>query len=140
MTDCLFCKIAAHEIGSVRVYEDKSVFAMMDIFPESKGHLLIIPKTHGENLFEVADATLSHIITVSKRIAAAAKKALQADGIKIVQFNGEAAGQTVFHYHMHVVPAYTGVGFKRHAGEPADIDGLHKLADAIKAELADAND
>lgn len=135
MTDCLFCKIAANEIGSVRVYEDDTLFAMMDIFPESKGHFLIIPKTHAENLFEVASDTLAHIITVSQHLAAAAKKALNADGIKIAQFNGEAAGQTVFHYHMHVVPAYNHVGFKRHAGEPADMEDLRKLADLIKAEL-----
>lgn len=140
MTDCLFCKIAANEIGSVRVYEDDSVFAMMDIFPESKGHCLIIPKVHGENIFEVADETLAHIIRVSKRLAAAAKKALNADGIKIVQFNGEAAGQTVFHYHMHIVPAYKGVGFKRHAGEPADFNELNELAALIKSELANEND
>lgn len=136
MTDCLFCKIAANDIGSVRVYEDDTVFAMMDIFPESKGHLLIVPKQHGENLFEVPDETLAHLVSVSKQLAAAAKKALNADGIKIAQFNGAAAGQTVFHYHMHVVPAYENVGFKRHAGEPANADDLRELAELIKTELA----
>lgn len=135
MTDCLFCKIAANEIPSIRVYEDDVLFAMMDIFPESKGHLLIIPKAHGENLFAVDDETLAQIIRVSKKLAAAAKTALNADGIKIVQFNGQAAGQTVFHYHMHVVPAYEGVAFKRHAGEPADTQVLQQLAEQIQAAL-----
>lgn len=135
MTDCLFCQIAANTIGSVRVYEDDTVFAMMDIFPESKGHFLIVPKTHAENLFDVDLQTLTHVVKVSQRLAAAAKKALGADGIRIAQFNGTAAGQTVFHYHMHVIPAYANVGFKRHAGEPANSDELRQLADKIKAEL-----
>lgn len=135
MNDCLFCKIEQGKIPSVRVYEDELVFAMMDIFPESPGHLLIIPRTHAENLFEVPNETLAHLIRVSKRLAQAAKTALNADGIKIVQFNGAEAGQTVFHYHMHVVPAYAGQGFKRHAAEPEDGEKLQALADKIKAEL-----
>lgn len=135
MTDCLFCKIANNEIPSIRVYEDDIVFAMMDIFPESKGHFLIIPKTHGENLFAIGEDILTHIIKVSKKLAAAAKQALAADGIKIAQFNGASAGQTVFHYHMHIVPAYDGVPFKRHAGEPADSEVLQQLAEKIKAAL-----
>lgn len=135
MNDCLFCKIEQGKIPSVRVYEDELVFAMMDIFPESQGHLLIIPRTHAENLFEVPNETLAHLIRVSKRLAQAAKTALNADGIKIVQFNGAEAGQTVFHYHMHVVPAYAGQGFKRHAAEPEDSEKLQALADKIKAEL-----
>ncbi len=135
MTDCLFCKIANNEIPSIRVYEDDIVFAMMDIFPESKGHLLIIPKKHGENLFEVDADTLAHVVTVSQKIAKASKEALGADGIKIAQFNGRAAGQTVFHYHMHVVPAYEGVKFARHGGKPADTADLQALAEKIKAAL-----
>lgn len=135
MTDCLFCKIAEGEIPSIRVYEDDVVFAMMDIFPESKGHLLIIPRAHGENLFDVPAETLAHIVAVSQRIGQAAQQALNADGIKIAQFNGAAAGQTVFHYHMHVVPAYENIGFKRHAGEPANSDELQVFADKIKAVL-----
>ncbi len=135
MTNCLFCQIANNDIPSIKVYEDDIVFAMMDIFPESKGHLLIIPKTHGENLFEVDDKALAHLIGVSKKIAKASKTALNADGIKIVQFNGKAAGQTVFHYHMHVVPAYEGVNFKRHAGQQADTEELQQLAEKIKSAL-----
>lgn len=138
--DCLFCKIAANEIPSVRVYEDDSIFAMMDIFPESKGHFLIIPKAHSENLFDVDEGTLAHIIQTSQRLAAAAKKALKADGIKIAQFNGAAAGQTVFHYHMHIIPAYQNVAFKRHAGEPAAMSELKEIAGLIQSELTHVND
>lgn len=133
--NCLFCKIALGEIPDTRVYEDETVFAMMDIFPESKGHLLVIPKQHAENLFECDEKTLAHIMAVSQRIAIAAKSALQADGIKIAQFNGAAAGQTVFHYHMHIVPAYENVAFKRHAGEPADTALLQEQAELIKVAL-----
>ncbi len=135
MNDCLFCKIANNDIPSIRVYEDDTVYAMMDIFPESNGHLLIIPKQHGENLFAIDDTTLAHVISVSKRLASAAKKALNADGIRIAQLNGEAAGQTVFHYHMHVIPTYRNVSMKRHAGVPADSEELQQYADAIMAAL-----
>ncbi|PIE46001.1 MAG: HIT family protein [Gammaproteobacteria bacterium] len=135
MSDCLFCRIAEGSIPGIKVYEDDKLFAMMDIFPESKGHLLIIPKAHADNLFEMTADGLAHVIQVSQRIALAAKQALDADGIKIIQFNGSAAGQTVFHYHMHIVPAYEGVAFKRHAGQPADGDELQRLAALIKAEL-----
>lgn len=135
MDDCLFCQIEKGLIPSTRVYEDEVVYAMMDIFPESEGHLLIIPRMHAENLFEVPNDTLMHLIKVSKQLAKAAKQALQADGIKIAQFNGAEAGQTVFHYHMHVVPAYAGKPFKRHAGEVADIEQLKRLAEKIKVAL-----
>ncbi len=135
MSDCIFCKIANNEIPSIRIFEDELVFAMMDIFPESKGHLLIIPKVHGDNLFEIEDATLAHIITVSKKIASATKKALSADGIRIAQFNGSSAGQTVFHYHMHIIPTYEGVTRKRHSGEQANMEELTQLAEQIKKEF-----
>lgn len=135
LTDCLFCKITKGEIPDTRVYEDDVVFAMMDIFPESKGHLLIIPKNHADNLFDCDVQILAHIVQVSQRLAKATKTALKADGIKIVQFNGSAAGQTVFHYHMHIIPAYENVAFKRHAGEPADSRLLQEQAQLIRAEL-----
>ncbi len=84
LTDCLFCKITKGEIPDTRVYEDDVVFAMMDIFPESKGHLLIIPKNHADNLFDCDVQILAHIVQVSQRLAKATKTALKADGIKIL--------------------------------------------------------
>jgi len=133
--DCLFCKIAAGQIPSIRVYEDDIVFVMMDIFPESKGHVLIVPRQHATDLFDSDVSVLQHIVVVSKKITTAVKSALNADGIKIMQFNGQAAGQTVFHYHMHVIPAYHGVSFKRHAKAPADTAELQHIADKISAAL-----
>lgn len=111
--ECIFCKIIANEFNAVKVYEDNFLTVIMDVFPESRGHMLIIPKQHQPNLYTVEDDLLAKIIATSKKIAEAALKALNADGIRIAQFNGEAAGQTVFHYHMHVIPAYDGVPFKK---------------------------
>lgn len=128
MSDCIFCQIRDGKIPSVSLYEDDLVFAMLDIFPESRGHFLVIPKQHHENMFALPDAMLAHVATVAKKLGAVAKQAFAADGIKIAQYNGESAGQTVFHYHMHVVPAYHGVAFKRHAGEPVSRSALLALA------------
>ncbi|MGY0400273.1 MAG: HIT family protein [Ostreibacterium sp.] len=135
MTDCIFCKIANHHLTSTCVYEDNTLLAIMDIFPEAKGHLLIIPKKHSDNLFEIDNDTLTHVMLISKRIATGVKIALNADGIKITQLNGIAAKQTVFHYHLHIVPAYDGVAFKRHVGEAVDPKTLATQATLIKAAL-----
>lgn len=134
-TDCIFCKIINNEFNATKVYEDSSLIVIMDVFPESRGHMLIIPKAHHTNLYTVEDELLAKIIATSKKIAEAAVKALNADGIRIAQFNGEAAGQTVFHYHMHVIPAYEGVPFKKHSGEPAAAEQLQQLAKLIQDNL-----
>lgn len=136
-TDCIFCKIIANEFNATKVYEDSALIAIMDVFPESKGHLLIIPKAHHIDLHSMDEALLAKVISLSKKLAKATKDALNADGIRIAQFNGSAAGQTVFHYHMHVIPAYQGVPFKRHAGEPVDSETLNQLATLIRENLHD---
>ena len=135
MQDCLFCQIAKNEIPSAYIYEDDIACAIMDVFPESKGHFLIIPKTHGETIFDIDADVLAHIIKLSQRLAAAAKKAFTADGIRIAQLNGGAAGQTVFHYHMHVIPCFADVAYKKHGQSPADSQEIQNHANAIKACL-----
>ncbi|WP_328592807.1 HIT family protein [Ostreibacterium oceani] len=137
VADCLFCKMVQGDIAPIKVYEDDNVMVIMDIFPESKGHLLIIPKAHYDDLLTMPSALLTAVMALSQRLAVAAKAALAADGIKIVQYNGKAAGQTVFHYHMHVIPAYTGQPFARHATKPADEDELRALANRIADNLRD---
>lgn len=112
MSDCIFCKIISGEIPSYTIYEDDYFKVIMDIFPSAMGHSVIIPKHHCRDLFELPKAYGERITEVSKKAAKAVKEALQADGINIVQNNGEAAGQTVMHYHMHVIPRFEQDGVK----------------------------
>lgn len=108
MDTCIFCRIAAGEIPSKTVYEDEKVIGILDISPASKGHVLIIPKEHAADLYELPDATAAHVLVVAKKIAAAMKKGLNIPALKLVQNNGELAGQTVMHFHMHLIPCYNG--------------------------------
>ena len=106
MSECKFCKIANGEIQSASVYEDKDFRVIMDISPASEGHMIILPKEHAANVFELSDEIASKIYVLAKKLAKALKEELDCDGINILQNNGEAAGQTVFHLHMHVIPRY----------------------------------
>lgn len=106
--NCIFCKIINGDIPSRRIYEDENFVVMMDVSPASKGHSLLLPKEHYANVFEMPDELLEELLKVAKKVAAQMKEALQADGINLLQNNGEAAGQTVFHYHMHLIPRYEG--------------------------------
>ena len=103
MSDCIFCKIANGEIPSATVYEDKDFRVIMDISPASEGHMIILPKEHAANVFELSDEIASKIYVLAKKLAKALKEELDCDGINILQNNGEAAGQTVFHLHMHII-------------------------------------
>jgi histidine triad (HIT) family protein len=106
--DCLFCRIVAGELPSTRVHEDDRVIAILDIFPATRGHALVIPRAHAADIHDVADADLAAAATVAKRLAGRAVDGLGADGVTIMQSNGAAAWQTVFHYHVHVIPRYDG--------------------------------
>ena len=105
--NCIFCKIIGGEIPSVTVYEDENFKAIFDISPASKGHTLVLPKKHMENLFEIDETVASKALSVIQKIASAIKETLRCDGINIVQNNGLAAGQSVFHLHFHIIPRYT---------------------------------
>lgn len=135
MSDTIFHKILAGEISCAKIYEDEHLFAFMDAFPQSKGHSLIIPKTFAPDLLTANPESLQHIITFSQKLARAQKKALAADGIKVVQYNGAAAGQTVFYYHMHLIPVWEGKTLGAHAQSSADINELRETAAAIAAAL-----
>lgn len=104
--NCIFCKIANGEIPSATLYEDENFRVILDLNPASKGHALILPKKHAANLFELPDETASKAIVLAKKIASTLQEGLHADGVNLVQNNGEAAGQTVFHFHMHIIPRY----------------------------------
>ena len=106
MEDCIFCKIVNGEIPSRKVYEDEKVLAFLDVNPISKGHVLIIPKKHFENIFDIDEDYLKKIITVSKKISLMVKDNLNANGINILHASGKDAQQSVFHFHIHLVPRY----------------------------------
>ena len=110
MTDknCIFCKIANGEIPSTTLYEDEEFRVILDLGPASKGHALIFPKNHCEDVWALDEKTAAKILPLAARVGSAMKKALGCAGFNLVQNNGEAAGQTVFHFHMHVIPRYEG--------------------------------
>lgn len=122
--DCIFCKIANGEIPANALYEDDLVKVIFDLSPASEGHVLILPKSHYDDVYSLDDDTAAHIFKVAVKIANAMKKSLNIDGLNIVQNNGEAAGQTVFHFHMHLIPRYEGdqVGLGWKMGELTEAD------------------
>lgn len=131
----IFSKIIRGEIPSHKVYEDADVLVMMDIFPQSKGHTLVIPKAESRNLLDADPAVLARAIPQVQRVARAVQKALSPDGIRLVQFNEAPAGQSVFHLHFHVIPVYEGVEIGRHGQGKADDAELAAQAKAIAAAL-----
>lgn len=104
--NCIFCKIANGEIPAATLYEDEDFRVILDLGPASKGHALILPKQHAANLFELPDELAAKVMPLAKQVASKLQKGLGADGINVVQNNGEAAGQTVFHFHLHLIPRY----------------------------------
>ena len=104
--NCIFCKIAAGEIPSATIYEDADFRVILDIEPASKGHALILPKEHYANLYELPEELASKVLVVAKKVVTAMTEVLGCDGYNVLQNNGEVAGQTVFHFHMHLIPRY----------------------------------
>lgn len=118
--DCIFCKIANGEIPSKTLYEDADFRVILDLGPATKGHALILPKVHAANLYDLPEEVAAKVLPVAKRIASNMKEKLNCDGLNLVQNNGETAGQTVMHFHMHVIPRYKDDGQKINwvPGEP----------------------
>jgi histidine triad (HIT) family protein len=104
--DCIFCKVLAGDIPSERIYEDDHTIAVMDINPWTRGHAVVIPRKHAENVFEIEDGELEHVALAAKRVAIAMRDRLDCDGVNLLQSNGAAAWQTIFHLHFHVIPRY----------------------------------
>ena len=131
--NCIFCKIANGEIPSTTLYEDEDFRVILDLGPATRGHALLLPKNHFANLFELDDETAQKAILVAKKMAGKIKDALGADGFNLVQNNGEAAGQTVFHFHMHLIPRYENdnAGILWEPGEttPEDMAEVKRLVD-----------
>lgn len=108
MENCIFCKIAAGEIPSATLYEDQDFRVILDLGPASKGHALILPKEHFANLYEIPEDLAGKAMKLAKKMVTAMTEALGCDGFNVLQNNGEVAGQTVFHFHMHLIPRYEG--------------------------------
>lgn len=103
---CIFCKIANGEIPSRTLYEDEEFRVILDLAPATKGHALILPKNHFRNLYEIDDDTASKVLPLAKKMVTVMTKKLGCDGFNVIQNNNEIAGQTVFHFHMHLIPRY----------------------------------
>ena len=129
--ECIFCKIANGEIPATTLYEDNDFRVILDVNPASKGHTLLLPKKHAENLYDLPDETASKALVLAKNMASKIEKALECDGLNLVQNNGETAGQTVFHFHMHIIPRYKNDSVKL-GWKPG------KLSDAMREELLSA--
>ena len=135
--DNIFAKIIRGEMGCVKLYETDDVLAFMDVFPQSDGHCLVIhKKATATNLLDIDGDDLSTLTTAVQKVAAGVKAGLNPDGIRIAQFNGAPAGQTVYHLHFHVIPAYEGVPMGQHAsGGPASADSLEPIASRIREQI-----
>lgn len=109
---CIFCKIANGMIPSKTIYEDEDFRVILDLGPATKGHALILPKQHSADLYELPEETAAKVMVLAKKMAAKMTEKLQCDGFNIIQNNGETAGQTVMHYHLHLIPRYRDDGQK----------------------------
>lgn len=134
--DNIFAKILRGDMPAVSVYEDDATLAFMDVMPQAPGHTLVIPKAAAENLYDLPEAAGAAVLRTVQKLAPAVRDAMGADGIMINQFNGPAAGQTVFHFHMHIVPRYDGVPLRRHTGDMENMELLEEQAAKIRAALA----
>ncbi len=134
--DCIFCRIANGEIPSDTLYEDDFARVILDLNPASKGHALILPKEHYADLFELPEEEAARVLSTAKKVAPAMMKALGAAGMNLVQNNGAAAGQTVKHFHLHLIPRYEGgprmCSWEEGKSDPAE---QKRIAEAVKSEL-----
>ncbi|MBD7939891.1 HIT family protein [Brevundimonas guildfordensis] len=135
--DNIFAKILRGDMPSVKVWEDEDVLAFMDVFPQSEGHVLIVSKTSSaRNILEIEPEALAKLTAAVQRTARAVEKALKPEGLSLMQFNGDAGGQTVFHLHFHIVPRWSDRPMKGHGHAPmADAEQLKILAGKIAAAL-----
>jgi histidine triad (HIT) family protein len=132
--DCLFCKIVAGEVPATRVHEDERTIAFMDINPATRGHLLVIPREHATDVYEIGPDDLAAVAVAAKELAARVRERLGADGVNLLNSAGPAAWQTVFHFHVHVIPRYDNDPLRLPwSPEPGDRDEIARAAEALGA-------
>ncbi len=132
--DCIFCKIIDGEIPAVKVLDEELVIAFMDINPSSKGHMLVVPKRHAENIFEIPESDLAATIKAVKICAKAVKEVLNAEGITVLQLNGKASDQIVPHFHIHIIPRWENDGLPVSTWEmkKGDMKEIQEIARKVK--------
>jgi histidine triad (HIT) family protein len=134
--DNIFAKILRGELPAAKVYEDESALAFLDLFPQSRGHTLVLPKVSARNLFDIEAAALESLILRVQKVARGVRAALKPDAVALMQFNGQASGQSVFHLHFHIIPRWEGVPMKGHGqAGMADKEALAALAQEIAAAI-----
>lgn len=131
----VFARILRDELPSVRIFETDDLVAFMDVMPQSPGHCLVVPKAPSRNILDASDSTLAALLPAAARLARATKRAFDADGVVVTQFNEAAAGQTVFHLHVHIIPRYEGRELAPHTGGMADPTLLAEHAQRIREAL-----
>ena len=136
MGDCIFCKIANGEIPAATLYEDEDFRVILDLGPASKGHSLILPKKHAANIYELPDETAGKAMILAKKMAGKLTDALNCDGFNIVQNNGKIAGQTVNHFHLHLIPRYEGDGLNLNwPQQEISAEQLEEIRQSIKKSI-----
>ena len=131
----VFARILRGELPANKVYEDEHAIAIMDIMPRADGHVLVIPKAPSRNMLDISAHDIGPLFVAVQKLARAAMKAFDADGVTIQQFNEPAGGQVVFHTHVHVIPRFDGMGLRPHTGQMADSERLAEHAFRIKSAL-----
>ena len=134
--DNIFARILRGDLPAAKVYEDADVVAFLDVFPQSRGHTLVVPKCAARNLFDIDPADLQATITAVQKVARGVRAALKPDGVSLMQFNGAAGGQSVFHLHFHIIPRWEGMAMKGHGqADMADAAELAVQAQEIAAQI-----
>ena len=133
--NCIFCKIIAGKALGYILYRDEEVMCFLDIAPVSAGHTLVVPIKHHDNIFTLSDAEVTALAIQSRRLAPVVKRVTGADGLGVHQLNGRAAGQTVFHYHTHLIPCFHGKAMQIHGRKPASQTALAEMAERLRAAL-----
>lgn len=135
MAECLFCSIASGTIASEKVYEDEKTFAFLDIRPVNRGHTLVIPKAHYANIYDIPSEDFAAVMETVRKLAPSIKKAFDADGINIVMNNDGAAGQLVFHAHVHIIPRFAHDGYRHWHGEEYKMGEMEDAGRRVRQTL-----
>ncbi len=133
--DNIFAKILRGDLPSIKIYEDDATLAFMDIMPQAHGHVQIIPKEPATNFLTLSAEAAMRVFATAHKLAPAIRRAMQAPGLMLIQLNGSAAGQSVSHYHLHIIPRESGLDIELHGQKMADMDELAEIAEKIRAEL-----
>ncbi len=133
--DCIFCKIASNEAPSEKIYENGKVLSFLSIGPVNKGHALVIPKEHYENIFDIPEELLKNVIVAAKKVAKAVMESTGAEGISISQSNHHAGGQVVFHIHFHIMPRYRNDGLRLWPHKSYEEGEMQEYAEKIRSRI-----